>query len=74
MPVAGRVFDAEDMQSLMDAALDFWLTTGRFAAQFEKAFARYLRRPHRDPGELRLLRQSAGPDGAHLARSSATGS
>jgi CDP-6-deoxy-D-xylo-4-hexulose-3-dehydrase len=41
VPVSGRVFDAEDIQSLMDATLDFWLTTGRFAAQFEKAFARY---------------------------------
>ena len=42
VPVAGRVFDAEDIQSLMEATLDFWLTTGRFAAQFEKSFARYL--------------------------------
>jgi len=41
VPVAGRVFDAEDIQSLMEATLDFWLTTGRFAVQFEKAFARY---------------------------------
>ena len=41
VPVAGRVFDAEDLQSLMEATLDFWLTTGPFAAQFEKAFARY---------------------------------
>jgi CDP-6-deoxy-D-xylo-4-hexulose-3-dehydrase len=41
VPVAGRVFDAEDIQSLMEATLDFWLTTGRFAAQFEKSFARY---------------------------------
>jgi CDP-6-deoxy-D-xylo-4-hexulose-3-dehydrase len=42
VPVAGRVFDAFDMQSLVDSALDFWLTTGRFAAQFEKSFARYV--------------------------------
>lgn len=39
VPVAGRVFDAEDMQYLVDSALDFWLTTGRFAAQFEKEFS-----------------------------------
>ncbi len=38
---AGRVFDAEEMALLADAALDFWLTTGRFAAQFEQEFARY---------------------------------
>jgi len=41
VPVAGRVFDAEDIQALMEATLDFWLTTGRFAAQFEKSFAQY---------------------------------
>ncbi len=31
----------EDMRSLVDSSLDFWLTTGRFAAQFEKQFARW---------------------------------
>ena len=41
VPVAGRVFDAADMGSLIDSSLDFWLTTGRFAAQFEKEFAKY---------------------------------
>jgi CDP-6-deoxy-D-xylo-4-hexulose-3-dehydrase len=40
VPVAGRVFDASDLQSLVDAALDFWLTAGRFAEQFESEFAR----------------------------------
>jgi CDP-6-deoxy-D-xylo-4-hexulose-3-dehydrase len=30
------------MQSLVDSALDFWLTTGRFAAQFEEQFARFM--------------------------------
>ncbi len=39
VPCAGRVFDAEEIVHLVDSALDFWLTTGRFAAQFEKAFA-----------------------------------
>jgi CDP-6-deoxy-D-xylo-4-hexulose-3-dehydrase len=33
------VFDADDLRSLVDASLDFWLTTGRFAAQFEREFA-----------------------------------
>ncbi len=41
VPVSGRVFDASDVQALVDSSLDFWLTTGRFAAQFERAFARY---------------------------------
>lgn len=39
VPVSGRVFDGADIQSLVDAGLDFWLTTGRFANQFEKEFA-----------------------------------
>ncbi len=39
VPCAGRVFDAEDLVHLVDAGLDFWLTTGRFAAQFEREFA-----------------------------------
>ncbi len=38
--VAGRVFDDEDLAYLVDAALDFWLTTGRFANEFELALAR----------------------------------
>src|ERR1700676_4008391 len=41
VPVAGRVFDATELQSLVDSSLDFWLTTGRFARQFEKEFARF---------------------------------
>src|ERR1051326_1446372 len=42
IPVAGRVFDQEELQFLTDSALDFWLTTGRFAAQFERDFARFV--------------------------------
>ena len=42
VPVSGRVFDASDIRSLVDSSLDFWLTTGRFAAQFEKQFSRWL--------------------------------
>ncbi len=39
--VSGRVFDAHDMLSLVDSALDFWLTTGRFAERFEREFAKW---------------------------------
>jgi CDP-6-deoxy-D-xylo-4-hexulose-3-dehydrase len=42
VPVSGRVFDAEDIESLVNASLDFWLTTGRFADQFEREFARFI--------------------------------
>lgn len=39
---AARVFDEKEMCSLVDAALDFWLTTGRFAEEFEREFAEWL--------------------------------
>lgn len=39
---ASRVFDEKEMQALTDATLDFWLTTGRFANQFEKEFAEWI--------------------------------
>ena len=41
VPVSGKVFDARELELLVDASLDFWLTTGRFATQFEKSFARW---------------------------------
>ncbi len=37
--VSGRVFDGSDLKSLVDSALDFWLTTGRFNDQFQAALA-----------------------------------
>ena len=39
---ASRVFDEKEMCALTDAMLDFWLTTGRFAEQFEKEFAQWI--------------------------------
>ncbi|MCQ2558610.1 MAG: lipopolysaccharide biosynthesis protein RfbH [Oscillospiraceae bacterium] len=39
---ASRVYDEKEMQSLTDAMLDFWLTTGRFSTQFEKDFAAWI--------------------------------
>lgn len=42
IPVSGKVFDDEDMMSLVDSSLDFWLTTGRFADQFQREFAAFL--------------------------------
>src|SRR6516164_11079395 len=41
VPVSGKVFDGAEMRLLVDSSLDFWLTTGRFAEQFEKEFARW---------------------------------
>ena len=39
---AGRVFDEKEISALIDSALDFWLTTGRYAEKFEKEFASFL--------------------------------
>lgn len=39
---ASRVYDEKEMCSLVDSALDFWLTTGRFADEFEKSFAKWI--------------------------------
>ena len=39
---ASRVYDEKEMCALTDAMLDFWLTTGRFAEQFEKEFAQWI--------------------------------
>jgi CDP-6-deoxy-D-xylo-4-hexulose-3-dehydrase len=42
VPVSGKVFDGAEMRLLVDSCLDFWLTTGRFAEQFEREFARWM--------------------------------
>lgn len=42
IPYASRVFDEKEVTALVDSALDFWLTAGRYYEKFEKDFARYL--------------------------------
>ena len=42
IPVSGKVFDDDEMLRLVDSSLDFWLTTGRFAAEFERKFAAWM--------------------------------
>ena len=42
IPYASRVYDAEEMICLVDSALDFWLTSGRYADEFEEEFAKFL--------------------------------
>ena len=46
IPYASRVFDEKEVCSLVDSALDFWLTTGRFSRMFEESFAEYLGAGH----------------------------
>ena len=40
--VSGRVFDADDVTTLVDSSLDFWLTAGRFATQLERDLASFM--------------------------------
>ncbi|MCJ2111379.1 lipopolysaccharide biosynthesis protein RfbH [Methylobacterium sp. E-025] len=42
VPVSGRVYGAPEMRLLVDSALEFWLTTGRFNAAFEGRLARFI--------------------------------
>ncbi len=46
VPVSGRVYAASDMRSLVDCALDFWLTTGRFNDAWEARLAMRLGARH----------------------------
>lgn len=42
IPYASRVYDSEEMVNLVDSALEFWLTSGRYTTEFEKGFAELL--------------------------------
>ncbi|HIR45027.1 MAG TPA: lipopolysaccharide biosynthesis protein RfbH [Candidatus Ventrisoma faecale] len=42
IPYASRVYDSEEMVNLVDSALEFWLTSGRYTDEFERALAEYL--------------------------------
>lgn len=42
VPVSGKVFDDQELVKLVDSSLDFWLTTGRYAAEFEAKFAEWM--------------------------------
>jgi CDP-6-deoxy-D-xylo-4-hexulose-3-dehydrase len=43
---AGRVYDEKELINLVEASLDFWLTTGRFSDEFEEKFAAFLKIKH----------------------------
>lgn len=42
IPYASRVYDQNEMINLVDSALEFWLTSGRYTDKFEKEFGEYL--------------------------------
>ena len=39
---ASRVYDSAEMVNLIDSSLEFWLTSGRYTAEFEKKLGEYL--------------------------------
>ncbi len=65
VPVSGRVFGPEEMENLVDASLDFWLTTGRFNEAFERRLAEYL-------GVRHVLTTNSGSSANLLAVSALT--
>lgn len=42
IPPSGKLLGVEELENMIDATLDMWLTSGRFNAEFEKKFAKYL--------------------------------
>ena len=42
IPYAARVYDSQEMVNLVDSALEFWLTAGRYTDEFEKKMCEYL--------------------------------
>ncbi len=42
IPYASRVYDQKEMQNLVDSALEFWLTSGRYTERFEEQLCAYL--------------------------------
>lgn len=46
IPYAGRVFDEKEIVNLVDSALDFWLTSGKYTNRFEEKLAQFLNLPY----------------------------
>jgi CDP-6-deoxy-D-xylo-4-hexulose-3-dehydrase len=65
VPPAGRVLDAEAYVALVDAALDGWLTTGRFNDEFERLIAKRI-------GVARAMTTNSGSSANLLALSALT--
>src|SRR3989338_7568997 len=40
--VSGKVYDEKELLNLVDSALEFWLTAGRYSDQFEKKLSEYI--------------------------------
>jgi CDP-6-deoxy-D-xylo-4-hexulose-3-dehydrase len=46
IPVAGKVFDQEEIKLLLESVEDFWLTAGRFSQQFESEFSHFMQQKY----------------------------
>lgn len=62
---AGRVYDADELITLVDSSLDFWLTSGRFTEEFETGLADFL-------GTENLLTVNSGSSANLVALSTLT--
>lgn len=65
VPPAGKVIGFPEIQGIVEAALDGWLTTGRFNAEFEKRLGRFI-------GIRNLLTTNSGSSANLLAFSALT--
>ncbi|MBF0096776.1 MAG: lipopolysaccharide biosynthesis protein RfbH [Magnetococcales bacterium] len=65
VPASGKVLGAAELQGMVQASLDGWLTTGRFNDQFEASLAQYL-------GVKHLLTVNSGSSANLLAFASLT--
>ena len=43
---AGRVYDENELMNLVDSALEFWLTAGKYTREFESGLAEFLGLPY----------------------------
>ena len=46
LPYAARVYDHEEMENLVESALEFWLTAGHYTEEFERGLAAFLGAKH----------------------------
>ena len=46
IPFSGRVYDSEEITNLIDASLDFWITSGPYSKQFEDEFAEFMQQKY----------------------------
>jgi len=65
VPPSGKVLGAQEMRLLVDSCLDFWLTTGRFNAEFELKLAKAT-------GTRRTLTTNSGSSANLLAMTALT--